>query len=153
MNLINSLFDVAVCASGQGTNDEMSPRLPRTFLPYHYDLEFQPDIYGQDESQFYNHGRVTIHLYCNQSSDLLIFHVRDLNIEEVLFGSEGGYTRTPELLRWETDRRRDFFIGYLSAPAEEAQRYFIVLKFSSRMRLDLKGIYFSKYKVSQHKTQ
>ncbi|XP_064629399.1 aminopeptidase N-like [Lineus longissimus] len=146
------LLASAVCASGQYTDEELSPRLPRTFLPYHYDLEVQPDIYGEDESEFYNHGRVTIHIYCNQSSDLLIFHVRDLNIQEVLFGNEGGYSKKPELVRWETDSRRDFFIGHLSEPAEEGVRYFIILKFSSHMKLNLKGIYFSKYKVSQYKT-
>ena len=49
-------------------------RLPTTLIPSHYALRLQPHIYGNDSSQFFFEGDVTITFNCTEDTNVITLH-------------------------------------------------------------------------------
>lgn len=61
--------------------DEETYRLPLSVQPTHYDLEIRPILDGTGDEQFTAPGKVTIRVTCNETTNSITLHSKEIEIE------------------------------------------------------------------------
>lgn len=65
-------------------------RLPGDVFPVHYDLEFHPHIYGDNESLYFVSGRAEIHIHCKNPTNQILLHAQNIRLGDVSVKSNDG---------------------------------------------------------------
>ncbi|XP_074640169.1 aminopeptidase N-like [Tubulanus polymorphus] len=122
-------------------------RLPRDLEPVHYVIELRPDIYSNDATSFRFHGFTRIYFKCLKPTDLITFHILNLEIDNstIKFGANNTKRTAPSFKQWRQDSTRQFFIGELDKKMKVGRVYFIEMKYSAPLITDYNGLYLSPY--------
>ncbi|XP_068140329.1 aminopeptidase Q-like isoform X2 [Drosophila tropicalis] len=121
------------------------PRLPLTLIPYHYDLKLL--TYLEDSPDMFRYmGSVNISVHAQQSTNLVVLHARDANIEVQkiqIWDKEKGVLFNTS--RTEYNKEKDYFIIEVEMPFVRGRSYVLSLPFENILKEDFKSGYFVGY--------
>ena len=129
-------------------------RLPGSLIPYHYKLHLRPDIYTGDPSTFTFSGSVQISLQCVEDTDRIVVNYDDLEISEpsitVLEHSQGANVDSLSVRNTEREHERQMYNIVLHKRLRKGHNYTVqIQQFSGRILGNLRGIYYTTYKVGE----
>ena len=121
-------------------------RLPKALAPTHYDIEISVPFYPYNEpDRFF--GKVKLNFVCLNSTNQLIFHVKDieLNISSIRIEGINDSTFQVTSVGWLYDDITNFFIATLQQSFRSGQEYSIYLEYSALVESNNFGLYKSSY--------
>ncbi|XP_064628757.1 endoplasmic reticulum aminopeptidase 1-like [Lineus longissimus] len=123
-----------------------SIRLPITMIPFHYNIDFQPDIYTLDEFDFHLKGNVSIKMECREATNKIVLHSKGITLanSSIAFG-ESGQDSTGWVDYWSEDADFDFLIIHLNFWTTPGREYQLSMSYSTRLEINLMGMYYSSY--------
>ncbi|KAK3108903.1 hypothetical protein FSP39_018341 [Pinctada imbricata] len=103
-------------------------RLPKSLRPLTYDLEIQPNLYGNDPTSFTFSGKVKIKISCLEATKNVTLHAKNLTIDQNLVKFEPEVPGDPSygkasFVSMETDKEREFQIFKLSEDLVKGKNY------------------------------
>ena len=125
-------------------------RLPKSLRPLTYNLEIQPNLYGEDPNSFTFDGKLTIKISCKEETNIITLHGRDLDIphDSIKFQPEvmgdPSYGKATFVSLTE-DINKQFLTFTLSDNLVPGKNYLLEMTFSGPLKTDLKGLYLSSY--------
>ncbi|KAI8773657.1 aminopeptidase N, partial [Biomphalaria glabrata] len=122
-------------------------RLPTALYPLHYNVELQPYMTDPYPANFTFKGKVKIWMRCDQPSNNVTLHILSLEVDNTslrFYGDFPGYTG-PYYLTLSGDKDREFFILNLDGYTEVGKTYVIEMSYTSPLKDDLLGLYYSTY--------
>jgi hypothetical protein len=127
-------------------NPTISIRLPKTMIPFHYNLDFQPDIYTSNEFDFNVKGNVTIKLICLEATKKIVLHAKKLTLvnSSIQFG-ESRQDPTGWVSYWSEYVDLDFLTIHLNHWTIPGREYHLSLSYSTKLEINLMGMYYSSY--------
>ncbi|XP_070178504.1 uncharacterized protein [Littorina saxatilis] len=152
MQWVDKNFDIIkewLASKVSGPSDTINYRLPTAILPYHYDLELQPEIYTADPADFTFNGSVKIYLECNTSTNVITLHSYRHDLQTIRDSAMLKFeneTDTGFIAEVTYDEARHFLHVHLKVELQEGQKYSLYMEFSASMRGDGVGLYYSSYK-------
>lgn len=142
-------------------------RLPGNVVPEKYKIYLHPNI---TDKKFGFNGTVRILVNCTKSTDNVILHLKNLNVDAVeviegssVFDSDGKAGSTNrvvyidkanrnKLLKF--DKKKEFLIISLNGEElEEGKKYVIFIKYHGSLSGGLEGFYKSSYKTKSGETR
>ncbi|GFN74079.1 polyprotein [Plakobranchus ocellatus] len=123
-------------------------RLPKSVIPLHYDLELLPLFFADDPKDFTFEGYVSIHIICENATDTISIHAKDLVVdsEDIYFCGVNSNTRFPEYVGMSVDNARQFIIFKLSDNLTVGEEYRISMSFSGVLKgPSSKSLFYSSY--------
>ena len=137
-------------ASTVAPTAEEDVRLPKTLKPLTYDLEIQPNMYGNDPNSFTFNGKITIKISCTEGTNNITLHATDLNVPEASIKFQPEVPNDPSygkasFVSLTKDQSRQFLIFMLSDDLVVGKNYILEMTFSGPLKTDRKGLYLSSY--------
>lgn len=125
---------------------QRSHRLPTDLNPLFYNLEIQPDIYGNDPSTFTFNGSVVIHFECVAQTSAIVLNAKNLSIQEdpTVQSSAGRTIEAAE--KYVLDDAAETLTIKLKEQLRANEQYKVTIRFSGPLTDDLTGLYLSSYK-------
>uniref|UniRef100_A0A182K329 Aminopeptidase n=1 Tax=Anopheles christyi TaxID=43041 RepID=A0A182K329_9DIPT len=126
-----------------------SYRLPKSIIPEHYDLRVYTHL--GDERGFLFYGQVAIRLICQDDTDNIILHSKNLTLVEKrisLREIEPGKQSNDSLIDIKSvqyAKENDFVIFNLGTLLKQGHKYEILIPFESSLNTGLLGYYRSSY--------
>ncbi|XP_021377931.1 uncharacterized protein LOC110466016 isoform X1 [Mizuhopecten yessoensis] len=120
-------------------------RLPRSVLPYLYELDIYPDFYKNDPKDFEFTGEVSIHVSCVQATNNITLHSHSLTIDENSIKLNTAGDTAPNVVKVSYDLERQFLILELDSDLLAGRNYSFGISFSGRLKDDMVGLYYSSY--------
>ncbi|XP_046566065.1 aminopeptidase N-like [Haliotis rubra] len=130
-------------------------RLPTAVKPFHYVLELQPEIYGDNSSLFTFSGTVSIVINVTQATSNVTLHKKDLMINNdslSLRPLDNLSDRGPSIVSTSYDEVREFYVLHLDNDLQPGRSYAVGMSFDAKMRTDGEGLYLSSYKADSNET-
>ncbi|XP_067653178.1 aminopeptidase N-like [Haliotis asinina] len=130
-------------------------RLPTAIKPFHYVLELQPEIYGDNSSLFTFSGTVSIVINVTQATSNVTLHKKDLMINNdslSLRPNDNLSDRGPSIVNTSYDEVREFYVLHLDDDLQPGRSYVLGMSFYAKMRTDGVGLYLSSYKADSNET-
>ncbi|BFZ00939.1 hypothetical protein BsWGS_03978 [Bradybaena similaris] len=124
-------------------------RLPTSVYPLHYDVELQTYMNDPNPDNFTFKGSVRIVVRCDEATDNITLHVNVITVDpsSIRFDPETpSGTQDPKYVSFEKDKARQFFILRLDKDMEVGRSYIVQMSFTSPLKNDLHGLYYSAYK-------
>ena len=129
--------------------DKIDYRLPKNIKPESYELTLQPyigpqEVYGEKAFSF--DGTIDMVLICEEPTNKIIFHARELTIyhEDIELESKDDKDITFDR-NMEYDEERLYYTLQLSRQCKKGARYTLTLQFSGKILDKLIGFYRSSY--------
>ena len=133
------------------TAAQINYRLPRNFEPIKYDLEIKTYIGFEYEDNFRFDGIVTMHLKCLTPTNKIVFHSKNLQINDSILKSDED--ANVKIARTSiADIETDFVIIYLKDNCKEGAIYKLMVTFNGIIANELFGFYKSSY-TDSNKTE
>ena len=124
-------------------------RLPRNLIPWHYNVDIQPDIYGSDPSRFSFLGRVDIYLACENQTNQITLQYRKMTIrnESVSVRDADGEQASIAHSDIAIDEAREFYHILLEDQLQIGDRIVVSVDFSGQLWEDFAGMFWNEYYV------
>lgn len=128
-------------------------RLPGDLKPYLYDLYIKPYI-GPDYGalSFTFEGKMTMKFVCLNSTNKIVFHVEELDIDEAKVKLTDSVTRTTLSFQrpFSYDKERLFVIIQLNDFLKSSNNYSLEVPYSGNISSNLYGFYKGSYTVADN---
>ena len=135
--------------SSSGSNDKpwTNVRLPKTLTPALYRVSLDTDL-----NTFRVNGFVSIDISVNQSTDLVIFHAKDMTLNTINLTKEVGGIRGDQLgvSRHFFYSDNDFYVIQLTDSLDANDNLQLNVSFNYTLREDLVGFYKSSYSLADN---
>lgn len=135
------------------SNQGVNYRLPKSLIPYKYDLMFRVQFEKEVNDSFPYDGEVTMYFTCVQDTSDLIFHINKISVDnstlsiksatDSLFTDINAFT-------WKNDYERQFFVANLQKSFKANNNYTLSMKFTGYLASDNVGFYRSSYLNDQN---
>ncbi|KAK7461238.1 hypothetical protein BaRGS_00038713, partial [Batillaria attramentaria] len=125
-----------------------SYRLPKSLMPYHYDLTLQPYVYNATMG-FYFEGSVSIHFQCLEATSVITLHQDRLTINSsAITVTTASPPNTPVIVTGiSEDETFHFYKIHLATSLTQGENYTINFPhFRGDLRTNGQGLYRSSYK-------
>lgn len=132
--------------------EKIDYRLPINLKPYYYDIHISTRFHDTIEPTDFN-GTVKIYFKCLTRTNMLILHMKDIDIYNSTIVLKGLTNTSFEYyhLNWLYDREKEFLIFELSKDFEVNHNYTIIIKYKGYLQDDNIGFYRSSYFDNQGK--
>ncbi|XP_059158616.1 aminopeptidase N-like [Physella acuta] len=122
-------------------------RLPTSVSPLHYNIDITTFIHSSDPSQFSYEGTEKIWIQCNTPADNVTIHFRVLTIDpaSIKFYGDPVSSDDPRYVTSSIDLAREFFVIKLDSNMQAGKIYILELGFTSPIKNDMVGLYYSVY--------
>ena len=115
-----------------------SIRIPKNIRPLHYDLFLHPNL----TSLKYD-GKLTISLKCFEVTNRIIFHMKDLKMDQIKVVNEGK--TEIKVKDVSENKERNLVILELDEKLEKDKEYYLSMDFSGKLSDNMEGFYKSEY--------
>lgn len=131
----------------QSADPWTSVRLPTDMQPQSYVVKLEPDL-----STLAVQGSVFMILYVNKSTQYIVFHAADMEIEDTLTVSSVDSSEELEIDQIFNYTEYDYYVVQMASELIEGETVNLSLSFSYKLRSDLAGFYNSSYTSSDGST-
>lgn len=135
------------------TLDQSKPwnryRLPKTLIPSSYNVTLRPNLTPNSEGLYVFSGNSTVRFRCNESTNVIIIHSKNLNYtnvegQRVALRGVGG-SQAPAIDRTELVELTEYLVVHLREPLQVNSEYEMDSEFQGELADDLVGFYRSEY--------
>lgn len=138
--LSNPKAETTDTSDQKSVTDKPSPerpknvRLPRSLEPLHYDVQIEPQLFGN----FTFLGSVAVTVRCLEDTDSVTLHSKDLNVSDVFLG-DAPADKVEEV------KTLQFLVVHSKEKLVKGHNYTLKMKFQGLLNDDLAGLYRSSY--------
>jgi len=127
--------------------DSEDGRLPRTLIPYHYNLDITPDFY-QPAPPFLFTGTVDISFECVEATDVLTVNSLGLTITSasvVISPDSDIQPPSPIVIDWTLEAAVDFLHITVTNAFQPGAKYVATIEFNGIVNNVSDGLYYDSY--------
>ncbi|XP_053392901.1 glutamyl aminopeptidase-like [Mercenaria mercenaria] len=117
-------------------------RLPKTVVPIHYEVTLFPDFY-EDHETFY--GNITTELYVQTTTNIVMVHIKYLNISQTNISTDIGRTDSIPIKRTFEYGPHEFWVVETETPLKFNTTVYLHMTFSGSLTRSIVGFYKSSY--------
>lgn len=144
--VLGALLAIPVLKNITQPNDidevDTSWRLPKAIYPISYIIALETKVHDEGDRDF--KGTVIIHLDVRQSTNRIVLHSKDLNIQEILILSGASEI---DVLNFQVDETRDFLIIEVAEDFEIGADLLVLIEFNGQLQQEGVGFYRSQYQI------
>lgn len=121
-----------------------SYRLPKTLLPYHYDVDLRPVLEKDNWGLYVFYGKSVAHFKCENSTNLVIIHSKKLNYTKNVV-LQDDTDRDITINREQLVEKTTYLVLHLAESLQSGKTYRLHTEFIGELADDLAGFYRSEY--------